>query len=232
MTPRLAMEGVVAGYGKKVVLGGVDLQIHPGEIVGVVGHNGAGKTTLVRTISGLLPVMEGSIIFEGSVVSRSSAANRLRLGMAASPQDRIVFPHLTVLDNLKLALFTDDTPRGDFDRVLDLFPVLRSKLGQKAIRMSGGQQRMLSVAMALAKSPSLLLLDEPSIGLAPSLLRIIMETIRASADEQGHSVLLVDQNVKSCVSVSDRVYVLRSGQIILEESGEEARKRSNWWTLF
>lgn len=232
MSARLRMEGVVAGYGKKTVLHGISLEVEPGEIVGVIGHNGAGKTTVVRAIGGLIPTTAGSIMFEQTVVTRATAASRLKLGMAASPQDHIVFPHLTVLDNLKLGLFTDETPRSDFARVLELFPSLGGKLGEKAIRMSGGQQRMLSIAMALAKNPSLLMLDEPSIGLAPTLLRTIMETIRKSADAEGHSVLLVDQNVSSCVAVADRVYVLRAGEIILEETGAVARQRTDWWTLF
>jgi branched-chain amino acid transport system ATP-binding protein len=232
MSTRLRMEGIDAGYGKKTVLHGISLDVEPGEIVGIIGHNGAGKTTLVRAVGGLIPTTAGSIMFEQTVVTRSTAARRLRLGMAASPQDHIVFPHLTVLDNLKLGLFTDETSRTDFARVLELFPILRTKLGQKAIRMSGGQQRMLSIAMALAKNPSLLMLDEPSIGLAPTALRTIMETIRKTADAEGHSVLLVDQNVSSCVAVADRVYVLRAGEIILEETGEVARRRTDWWTLF
>jgi branched-chain amino acid transport system ATP-binding protein len=231
----LRVDRLQAGYGRKQVVFDVDLTVDEGEIVGVLGHNGSGKTTTIRTILGLNPVIGGRIEFKGRDATRSSSRDNVKSGMAMIPSERFVFADLSVDDNLLLGAANDPDPERRARRlqlVRDLFPILVERAGQMAGSMSGGQQRMVSLGTALMASPTLLLLDEPSLGLAPAVVHQIFDTVRRLADEEGLAVLLLEQNVGQALRIVDRVYVMRSGRVILEESAEEMRNRDSYWELF
>ena len=234
--PLLSVAGLATGYGKKRVLDHVDFSIGRGEAIALLGHNGAGKTTLLQAVFGLQPVWQGEIVFAGRPLGeRHSAHAAVALGMAMIPAERFVFPDLTVLENLRLGargLSTTESSRR-IDAAYAEYPVLRERTGQLAGSMSGGEQRMVSLAMALLRQPLLLLLDEPSLGLSPAIAEQMMARVRALL-AQGVSVVLVEQNIPAALSVASRIYVLRSGRIILEESSSSfaARGRENWWDLF
>jgi branched-chain amino acid transport system ATP-binding protein len=234
---RLTLDGVVAGYGKKRVLEGVRLSVAQGEAIALIGHNGAGKTTILRTIFGLLIPWTGNVVIDGARQDkrRHSPANAVSLGLAMIPAERFVFPDLTVMENLLVSSrsLSPAQRRERIEGALDDYPILRERGSQLAGTMSGGQQRMVSLAMALMTRPRLLLLDEPSLGLSPAITDQIMSRVRALVDD-GMSVVLVEQNIPVALTVSDRVYVLRSGQILLEEStaAMKARGHENWWKFF
>jgi branched-chain amino acid transport system ATP-binding protein len=231
----LRVDRLQAGYGRKQVVFDVDLTVDEGEIVGVLGHNGSGKTTTIRTILGLNPVIGGRIEFKGRDATRSSSRDNVKSGMAMIPSERFVFADLSVDDNLLLGAANDPDPERRARRlqlVRDLFPILVERAGQMAGSMSGGQQRMVSLGTALMASPTLLMLDEPSLGLAPAVVHQIFDTVRRLADEEGLAVLLLEQNVGQALRIVDRVYVMRSGRVILEESAEEMRNRDSYWELF
>ncbi|HWM18719.1 MAG TPA: ABC transporter ATP-binding protein [Ilumatobacteraceae bacterium] len=231
----LRVDQLQAGYGRKQVVFDVDLTVREGEIVGVLGHNGSGKTTTIRTILGLNPVIGGRIEFKGRDATRSSSRNNVKAGMAMIPSERFVFADLSVDDNLLLGAANDPDPERRARRlqlVRDLFPILVERAGQSAGTMSGGQQRMVSLGTALMASPTLLMLDEPSLGLAPAVVHQIFDTVRRLADEEGLAVLLLEQNVGQALRIVDRVYVMRSGRVILEESADEMRNRDSYWELF
>jgi branched-chain amino acid transport system ATP-binding protein len=232
----LALEGIEAGYGKKQVLNGVSLEVGVGEAVALLGHNGAGKTTLLRAAFGLEPLWGGGIAYAGrGLPHRYSARDAVRMGMAMIPAERFVFPDLTVGDNLLLS--ARSLARADREaRIAEAFaafPVLEERRRQLAGTMSGGEQRMISLSMALMSRPRLLLLDEPSLGLAPVIAESIMERVRGLVAD-GTSVILVEQNVSAALSVASRVYVIRGGEGIVGESTAEfeARGREAWWKLF
>jgi branched-chain amino acid transport system ATP-binding protein len=235
-TPLLAISGVAAGYGKKLVIEDIGLNLSPGEAIAILGHNGAGKTTLLQAVFGLRPVWQGQMLFAGRHLgSTHSTQNAVALGMAMIPAERFVFPDLTVFDNLRLSargLNASDRATGIEKACVD-FPILRERSGQPAGAMSGGEQRMVSLAMALMSKPKLLLLDEPSLGLSPAIADQVMTRVRGLV-ATGMSVILVEQNIPVALSVASRVYVLRSGRIILEESAKafEGRGREGWWDLF
>jgi branched-chain amino acid transport system ATP-binding protein len=231
----LRVDNLQAGYGRKQVVFDVDLTLHAGEVVGVLGHNGSGKTTTIRTILGLNPVIGGRIEFKGRDATRSSSRVNVKAGMAMIPSERFVFADLSVDDNLLLGAANDpdqDRRARRLELVRELFPILVERAGQLAGTMSGGQQRMVSLGTALMASPTLLMLDEPSLGLAPTVVQQIFDTVRRLADEEGLAVLLLEQNVGQALRIVDRVYVMRSGRVILEESAEEMRNRDSYWELF
>jgi branched-chain amino acid transport system ATP-binding protein len=231
----LRVNGLQAGYGRKQVVFDVDLEVAAGEVLGVFGHNGSGKSTTIRTILGIMQPLGGSIEFNGRDVTRSSSRANVKAGMAMIPSERFVFADLTVMDNLLLggANDPDETRRGQrLDLVRELFPILAERSNQAAGTMSGGQQRMVSLGMALMASPSLLMLDEPSLGLAPAVVQQIFATVRRLADEDGLAVLLLEQNVGQALRIVDRVSVMRSGRVILEETAEQMRARESYWELF
>jgi branched-chain amino acid transport system ATP-binding protein len=233
--PLLRVRGLCAAYGPKQVLHGVDLEVGAGEIVALMGHNGAGKTTTIRTVLGALGARSGSVMLDGRDVTGESVRRLTRSGVALIPSERFVFPDLSVRDNLLLG--AANAPRGAdqparLHEVESLFPLLGERPHQLAGQLSGGQQRMVSLGIALMAQPRLLLLDEPSLGLAPSIVEAICGRLRSLADTEGLGILLLEQNVKQALQVADRAYVMRSGRIILEEPAEKMRLRPDFWDLF
>jgi len=236
VTAGLVATGVRAGYGRAPVLCDVDLCVAPGEVVAVLGHNGAGKSTLLKALFGLLPLSAGRIALDGTDVSAASTHVRVRRGLAYSPQHDFVFRGLSVGENLRLARFAvDDDAVVESRRaeVFELFPVLAERIGQGAGTLSGGQQRMLSIGIALLTDPTLILLDEPSLGIAPKLLHEVMTALRSLVDRRGIGIVLVEQNVRAAAVIADRVAVLRRGTVIHDGAGgEELLGRDELWELF
>jgi branched-chain amino acid transport system ATP-binding protein len=205
-------------YGNIAALKGISLDVYPGEIVTLIGSNGAGKSTTLRTISGLLRARRGEVTFEGRSLNGVPGHDIVALGISQSPEGRRIFPKMSVQENLELGAFLRKDKAEiatDFDRVLELFPRLQERISQRAGTMSGGEQQMLAVGRALMGRPRLLLLDEPSMGLAPVLVDLIFETI-ATIREQGTTILLVEQNALAALRIADRAYVLESGVIKLQ----------------
>ena len=209
----LDVKALGSRYGRIPALAGVDLRVAPGEFVALVGANGAGKTTLLRTISGVQPASNGSIIFDGKDLARLSARKRVQLGIVQVPEGRQVFGPMTVEDNLLLGAFARG-PREGLEPVLAMFPALAERRRQLAGTLSGGQQQMLAIARALMAQPRLLLLDEPSMGLAPRLVAEIFAQITL-LKAQGTTILLVDQNARAALAIADRGYVMETGRIVL-----------------
>ena len=211
----LEVEDLRAGYGRIEALHGVSIRLDAGELVALVGANGAGKTTLLRTISGLLPSRAGRVRFLGQDISRSSPDIRVRMGLAQVLEGRQVFGPLSVQDNLRLGAFVHREAADErMRRMYDLFPVLKQKKDLPAGTLSGGQQQMLAMARALMSAPKALLLDEPSMGLAPLLVRDIFRVIKELKDA-GTPILLVEQNARAALAIADRGYVLETGKMTL-----------------
>ncbi len=221
--PMLKLDKVSVSYGNIAAVQSLDISVHEGQIVTLIGSNGAGKSTTLRTISGLLKPRSGSIVFQGRKISGMAGHDIVKAGICHSPEGRRIFQRMTVSENLDLGAFlrkdTDGIAR-DRERVLDLFPVLRDRINQKAGTMSGGEQQMLAVGRALLGAPKLLLLDEPSMGLAPVLVDVIFDTIQAIR-EQGVTVLLVEQNALAALRIADYAYVLESGRLTLHGPASE-----------
>jgi branched-chain amino acid transport system ATP-binding protein len=215
----LEVRALASRYGRIPALSGVDIRVAKGELVALVGGNGAGKTTLLRAISGVQPCHGGTMRFEGRDLAKVTARGRVQLGIVQVPEGRQVFGPLSVEDNLRLGAFA----RGDRDAVDDviaLFPALASKRAAPAGALSGGQQQMLAIARALMADPALLLLDEPSMGLAPRLVAEIFAQV-AALRVRGTTVLLVDQNAQAALAIADRGYVMETGRIVLAGAGRE-----------
>lgn len=222
----LSLQNVHTYYGNIHALKGISLTVEEGEVVTLIGGNGAGKTTTLRTIQGLLRPKEGALRFEGKALESLSTESIVRLGISQSPEGRLVFPQMTVLDNIELGAFSRRDKVGiktDFDRVLALFPRLEERLHQQAGTMSGGEQQMLAIARALMAHPRLLLLDEPSMGLAPMLVSQIFSIIQ-DINAQGVTILLVEQNARMALKIAHRGYVLQTGQIVLTGTGKELQQ--------
>jgi branched-chain amino acid transport system ATP-binding protein len=231
----LTVEGLVTGYARKQITFEVSLQVEAGEIVALMGHNGAGKTTTLKAVAGLLPMWAGRVVLEGEPVGHLQSAERVRRGLFLVPQERFVFADLAVSENLELGAFTVADPKtvsAQRDKVLSLLPILADRRRQLAGTLSGGEQRMLSLGMALMRQPKLLLLDEPSLGLSPLLVERIMETIQEISRRDHLTVLLVEQNVRHALAIAQRVYIMRTGRLILEETGAAMAARGQWWDLF
>jgi branched-chain amino acid transport system ATP-binding protein len=218
----LEVEGVHTYYGESHVLQGVSLRVDPGEVLAILGRNGMGKTTLIRTIVGFTPPREGRVLYEGTEITRLPPFQMVALGMALVPQGRRVFPSLSVRENLDVARRGEG--RWSLEQVYALFPRLRDRAGNRANKLSGGEQQMLAIGRALMSNPDLLLMDEPTEGLAPLLVREVGRVI-TELKRSGLSILLVEQNLALALSVADRVHVLSRGQIV--HSGTPAELMSN-----
>ncbi|MGB8266282.1 MAG: ABC transporter ATP-binding protein [Candidatus Velthaea sp.] len=213
----LEVDGLVARYGRITALDGIALRVEQGEIVTLLGANGAGKTTTLRTISGLMHAAAGTIRFDGADITKVPAERIVRAGIGHAPEGRHIFPRMTVRENLALGAYTRSSKREiaeDTDRVLTVFSRLAERLDQRAATLSGGEQQMLAIGRALMARPRLLLLDEPSLGLAPLLVQTIFAVI-AEINARGTSVLLVEQNARAALAVASRGYVLELGRIAL-----------------
>ena len=226
MAPLLEVEDIRTFYGSIEALKGISLYVEEGEVVTLIGANGAGKSTTLRSISGLTSPRHGSIRFRGQEIGNMPAQEIVRLGLSQSPEGRRTFQRMTVRENLELGAYLrrDANISADLDRVFDLFPRLKERERQKAGTMSGGEQQMLAMGRALMANPTLLLLDEPSMGLAPILVDRIYETVE-EINRQGTTILLVEQNANYALEVSTRGYVLETGRVVLAD--ESSRLRAN-----
>ena len=218
---------VVAGYGDVEVLHGVTIAVRAGTITALLGNNGAGKTTLMRTIAGTLPLHSGALVYSGQRVDRLDPAERVAAGIALVPEGRLVFPDLSVAENLRLGAYTARARKGllaRMENMYEMFPRLRERRGRAAGALSGGEQQMLALARGLMSEPTLLLLDEPSLGLAPQIAKQMFEAVAKIRDE-GHSVLIVEQDIAGTLGIADYGYVMENGLITVE--GEPARLRDD-----
>ncbi|HEY7675985.1 MAG TPA: ABC transporter ATP-binding protein [Candidatus Methylomirabilis sp.] len=219
----LRLEGVRAAYGKVEALRGVTLEVRAGELVTLIGANGAGKTTTLKTISGILRPTAGHILLEGEAIHGLSPRGVLRRGIAHCPEGRRIFPYMSVLENLEMGAYAREDAGGvreDLDAVLSRFPVLSQRLHQVAGTLSGGEQQMLAIGRALMARPRVLLLDEPSLGLAPAIIETTFEIIR-EIRRRGVTVLMVEQNASLALRMADRGYVLESGQVAVAGTGAD-----------
>lgn len=223
----LTIRGVETYYGKIVALRGVDVDVKKGEIVTLIGANGAGKSTLMMTICGSPRARTGEIIFDGVDISRMPTHEIIRMGIAQSPEGRRIFGRMTVLENLQMGsqLVDDKHFDDDLKRVFDLFPRLKERATQRGGTLSGGEQQMLAIARALMSRPKLLLLDEPSLGLAPLIVKQIFEIIKELNSNEGLTVFLVEQNAFHALKLAHRGYVMVNGNITLSGTGAELLKR-------
>jgi branched-chain amino acid transport system ATP-binding protein len=212
------------------------LHVAEGEVVALLGHNGAGKSTTLKSVLGLLRVRAGEVRFAGRPWSNGDPAANVRNGIALVPQGRGVFPDLSVMENLALGGYTQQdraAVRSRMDDILELFPVLAERRAQQVGTMSGGQQQMVAVGTALMQQPRLMMLDEPSIGLAPVLVQRVLETVLAINRRFGTAIILVEQNIKTALRMSSRAYVMKSGCIVLEKPAAELlESKESWWELY
>jgi len=222
-TPLLIVRGVKTFYGRVMALKGVDLEVNEGEIVTLIGANGAGKSTLMMTVCGNPRAREGTIYFAGHNITRLSTHEIARLRLAQAPEGRRIFSRMTVLENLQMGAITAEPTqfKRDLDRVLTLFPRLQQRMGQRGGTLSGGEQQMLAIARALMAQPRLLLLDEPSLGLAPLVVRQIFDAIKKLNVEGGLTVFLVEQNAYHALKLAHRGYVMVNGFVTLSGTGRE-----------
>ena len=220
VSPLLSLKNVEAKYGSIRALKGVSIDVKAGEIVALIGANGAGKTTVLKTISGLLPLSQGDILFKGKSIARVSPDAIVKMGISHVPEGRRVFPEMSVMENLELGAYT--RPRGkqgnhsvceDLERVFSLFPQLRSRKKQLCGTLSGGEQQMLAMGRALMSRPQVLLLDEPSMGLAPLVVRDVFRIIRW-LNQRGTTILLVEQNANLALATASRAYVMETGNVV------------------
>ncbi len=219
----LTVQNIHTYYGNIRALQGVSLQVNSGEIVTLIGSNGAGKTTTLRTIQGLLRPKQGEIFLEGKPLHTLSSEAIVKLGISQSPEGRMIFPRMTVRENLEMGAFSRTDRQAitqDMEKIFDLFPRLRERINQKGGTLSGGEQQMLAIGRALMSRPRLLLLDEPSMGLAPMLVSQIFKIIR-DINSQGTTILLVEQNARMALKVANRGYVIQTGQVVVEGTASE-----------
>ena len=221
-SPILALRGVVAGYGRSEVLHGIDMEIHRGEVVTLVGANGAGKSTTLRTVIGQTTIRSGQITFKNQETAGRRSHDLVKMGLAFVPQEKGVFPSLTVLENLEMGGYTLHKERLSerVEAMFERFPRLKERQRQKAGSLSGGERQMLAIARGLMPDPELLMLDEPSLGLAPLIVDVVFEQIEL-INAQGTTVFLVEQNARRALAAADRAYVLELGQIRYQGSGHD-----------
>lgn len=219
--PILTLDGVYSGYGETTVLRDVDLSVAEGEIVSMVGRNGAGKTTTLRTINGILKPTEGTVTHRGEDISTLDPAATARRGISLVPEERQIFPELTVRENLQLAAHggADDADKLTVDEAIDRFSNLQERMDNSGSSLSGGEQQMLAIARALVAGADVLLLDEPTEGLAPQIVEDVVDIVR-ELNDQGITIFLVEQNVHVCLELADRIYIIDQGQIVWEGTSE------------
>ena len=229
----LQLTGLAAGYGPKTVISDVSLSLEPGQILALLGHNGAGKTTTLRCVMGLLPLRAGSVTFDGQRVDRLGVAERVARGLRLLPEGRGIFPDLTVAENIDVVAARNVASGAMFDvaAVYALFPVLDERRTTRAGSLSGGQQQMLALSLAILGTPRCLLLDEPSIGLAPNLVERMFRQVQEVCRSHAMTAILVEQNVAAALEIADRVAIMNNGQIVFDGSPEQARA-SNFWHYF
>jgi branched-chain amino acid transport system ATP-binding protein len=223
MMPLLEVKDLSVSFGVIKAVKGISFTINEGEIVTLIGANGAGKTTTMNAITGVVKSQSGDIVFNGSSITNSNPADIVKKGISMSPEGRQVFPQMTVRENLELGAYTvkdKEVTKNGIRNAYELFPILKERAFQQAGTLSGGEQQMLAVARALMVNPKLLLLDEPSLGLAPLIVQNIFNLILKIRD-MGTTVLLVEQNARMALSISDRGYVLETGKIVLDGTGKE-----------
>ncbi len=225
--PLLSMEGVETYYGNIIALKGVDIAVNAGEIVTLIGANGAGKSTLMMTIFGSPRARSGKISFDGRDITQMAPHDIARLGLAQSPEGRRIFARMTVYENLQMGASINGAAhfKDDLERVFAIFPRLKERAQQRGGTLSGGEQQMLAIARALMSRPRLLLLDEPSLGLAPLVVKLIFDTIRDLNKREGLTVFLVEQNAFHALKLADRAYVLVNGRVTLSGAGRELLAR-------
>jgi len=229
----LEVSGLTTKYGEISALRNASLHVEPGEVVGLIGPNGAGKTTLLNTVAGLLSPSAGTVTFDGESVAGSTPEKLLRCGLALVPEHRRIFVDLTVEENLKIGgVTTSAAQRAELlEEMADQFPVLRDKWTTPAGYLSGGEAQQLAIARALMSKPRLLMMDEPSLGLAPVLVDVVFELIESLRDK-GRTLLVVEQNAFRMLEIADRAYVLRSGEVVAEGTGAELRDRTDLFDTF
>jgi branched-chain amino acid transport system ATP-binding protein len=218
----LSIQGINVYYGAIHALKDLSVEVNEGEVVAIIGSNGAGKSTLLRTISGLLRAKTGRIVFEGREIQNLPAHEIVQLGIGHSPEGRKIFTNMSVIENLQLGAFTrkDGAVQQDLDAVMERFPRLRERIKQNAGTLSGGEQQMLAIGRALMSRPRLIMLDEPSLGLAPNLVTEIFDIV-TDISAEGTTVLLVEQNAHKALEIANRAYCLETGSIVLSGSGKE-----------
>ena len=229
----LRLSGVAAGYGPKTVVSDVSFALEPGQILAFLGHNGAGKTTTLKSIMGLLPLRGGSVEFDGRSLGRMGVADRVAMGLRLLPEGRGIFPDLTVEENIDVVA-ARNVERGamfDIPAVYKLFPVLDERRDTRSGSLSGGQQQMLAMSLAILGSPRCLLLDEPSIGLAPNLVERMFEQVHDVCKSHAMTAVLVEQNVAAAMKIADRVIIMNNGAIVFDGLPEDARA-SDFWSYF
>jgi len=223
LQPILELKNVHSGYGSIKALKGISLKVMPGEIVAIIGANGAGKSTTLMTICGIVQAEKGEIYYNGQLINKVRAEKLPTMGLCQVPEGRRIFPRLTVMENLRLGAFhRDDTDQimKDIQYSYDMFPILGERRGQQGGTLSGGEQQMLAIARALMTKPKLLLLDEPSLGLAPIIVQQIFEIIAKINKEEGVTILLVEQNANLALQAASRGYVVETGEITLEDEAQ------------
>jgi branched-chain amino acid transport system ATP-binding protein len=232
--PLLRLRGVSAFYGPAQALFDVDLEVHRGEVVCLLGGNASGKSTAMKTIIGTLPVARGEIEFDGQRIERWPPGARVRAGLAIVPEARRIFPEMSVRENLEMGAFTRTDPLAvaqDLERVLTLFPRLGERLRQDGGTLSGGEQQMLAMGRALMARPSLIIMDEPSMGLAPVLVESVFELI-AETNALGITVFMVEQNATLALAFADRGYVIQNGRIVLTDAAEQLLTNAQMRTVY
>lgn len=218
----LQVENLVVKYGNIAAVKGISLDVAEGEIISVVGANGAGKSTTVNTIAGIVKMTSGKIIYNGIDISKTTPQERVKQGIILAPEGRQMFNEMSVKENLLMGAYLQDSASANqmFDTIFDLFPILKSRLKQPAGTLSGGEQQMLCIGRAMMSKPKLLMLDEPSLGLAPLIVKEIFELIKRIR-EMGCTILLIEQNVHMALGVSDRAYVMQTGEVVISGNSKD-----------
>ena len=219
----LKLKNINTFYGNIQALRNINIEVGRGEIITLIGANGAGKTTTLMTISGVAPPRSGEVVYEGNPIQNLNPDKIVKMGISQVPEGRLIFPDLTIAENLDMGAFLRDDPAGvkeDMEHIFDLFPILHERLRQAGGNLSGGEQQMLAISRALMARPRLLLLDEPSLGLAPLIIRQIFEIIKKINIESGTTVFLVEQNANLALKTANRGYVMENGEIVLSDSSK------------